>query len=166
MATPVIMMEEVVNQTTVQMTEDIKPSDKPIDITHLKSIRCYNFGKCMKGCCRIDKQLSDKTDCKCTPLVMTEGTAAVSAIAGAAFGCLGPTILCCESCTRHSSTATSCMCEKYTCWQTALITSGSCFACSLLSLLCCGSIYLCNRCGARCTHKLGCHSFSKGFEDE
>ena len=166
---PTIMMEEISNPatTTIQMTEEIKPIDVPIDITHIKSVKCYNFGKCMKACCRIDKHLTDKKDKEYTSLVVTEGTVCTSSICSASFACLGGFVACLDSC-YVSSSATTAPAQMFTClkcWQTSLIVSASCFAVTLLSLGFCGSIYFCNKCGARCTNKLGCHSFSKGFDE-
>lgn len=160
------MNEINLEPTIVKMDEKIESIDVPIDITHVKSVRCYNFGKCMKTCCRIDKNLNDKKDFKCTPLMMTEGTACGSALGGTGFAVIGCAVACCDSCTRGTTTTAPYMWGQFTCWQTSLIISASCFALTLLSLTCCGSIYLCNKCGTKCTYKLGCHSFSKGFEAE
>ena len=144
----------------------IEKIDVPIDITNIKSIRCYNFGKCMKTCTRVDKHFNDKReDYKYTPVVMTEGVAATSAMCSAGLACASLLIFCCDSCGPPSQ-VTMAPCGPYTCAQTGFITSASCLGCTLLSLSCLGSIYLFNKCGSRCTRILGCHSFSKGFEDE
>ncbi|AYV77084.1 MAG: hypothetical protein Barrevirus11_14 [Barrevirus sp.] len=165
-----IIMNEIPSQPTIE------PADTDLrDMTGLFSPGCYTFGQCMKVFCRIDKTIWRKPGqstaslndegCTCTTQTTAQMTGAVSATSGLGMAAFGATIAVCDAfCCPGCATTSTGFCGTYNVWQSFLLCSAGFFGVTVLSLGCCCGIHICNRYGGKCTKKLGCHSFSRGFE--